>query len=85
MQTEPAPPLAPVTIAPSESFTEAVLGELRLLRDAKRDAHRFPEHTLYREFAEHLFAAVGELCRRGLIRIGDTINDKYISITTNQE
>ena len=80
---EPSPPLEPVTVQPSEEFTEAVYRELRRLEEAKRSARRLPEHTLYRELASHLSSALNTLYKQGRIRVGDTINDKYISTTTN--
>ena len=85
---EPSPPLEPVTVQPSEEFTEAVCRELRRLEEAKRSARRLPEHTLYRELASHLSSALNALYKQGRIRVGDTINDKYISTATtnsNQE
>ncbi len=82
---EPSPPLEPVTVPPSEEFTETVYRELRRLEEAKRSARRLPEHTLYRELSAHLASALNALYKEGRIRVGETINDKYISTNTNQE
>lgn len=75
-----SPPPKPIVTPPSEAFTEAVFEELSLLQEAKRSAHRVPEHTLYRELAAHLSAALNSLYKQGRIRVGDTVNDKYIII-----
>lgn len=80
----PSPPLEPITVTPSEEFTEAVYRELRRLEEAKHAAHRLPGHTLYRELSAHLASVLNSLYKQGRITVGDTINDKYISIS-NQD
>lgn len=70
----------PIITPPSEAFTEAVFEELARLQEAKHAATRVPEHTLYRELGAHLSAALNSLYKQGRIRVGDTVNDKYIII-----
>lgn len=70
----------PIVTPPSEAFTEAVFEELARLQEAKHAANRVPEHTLYRELGAHLSAALNSLYKQGRIRVGDTVNDKYIII-----
>ena len=79
----PRKPLEPVEIEPSDRFTEAVFEELRMLEQAKNDARREPRHTMYIEFQRHLSAALNALYKAGRIKVGLTINDKYISTDTD--
>lgn len=81
--TEPTPPLQPIVVPPSEEFTEAVYREIARLEKAREDAHRIPDYVLRIELSHHLSSALNELYKAGRIKVGLTINDKYI--TTKKE
>lgn len=53
------------------------------MEQAKKDAHRLPDHTVYRELEKHLSSALNALYKEGRIIVGNTVNDKYIRITEN--
>ena len=48
------------------------------MEQARRDAHRVPDHILYRELERHLAAALNALYAEGRLSWGSTINDKYL-------
>lgn len=75
---KPSPPLEPIVITPSEQFKAAVFEEIQTMEQARRDAHRVPEHILYRELERHLSAALNALYTEGRLSVGLTINDKYL-------
>jgi len=78
----PRPPLEPIVISPSEEFKSALLDEIQRMEQARRDAHRIPEHILYRELISHISTALNALYKDEKIKVGPTINDKYISTIT---
>lgn len=78
----PQPPLEPIVIPPSEEFKAALYAEIQRMIQARRDAHRIPEHVLYRELLTHVSSALNTLYKDGSIKVGLTINDKYITTET---
>lgn len=79
----PRPPLEPIVVPPTDGFKEAVFRELQALEQARVDAHRFPDYVLQIEFVHHLSAALNALYKEGRIKVGLTINDKYITTKTD--
>ena len=77
------PPLEPIVVPPTDGFKEAVFRELQALEQARVDAHRFPDHVLRIEFQNHLSAALNALYKEGRIKVGLTLNDKYITTKTD--
>lgn len=72
------PPLEKITITPSDKFTDALYNELTRLWEARKGANRIPEHILLVEFRKHVLDALNALYKAGRIKVGQTINDKYI-------
>lgn len=79
----PPPPLEPIVVSPTDGFKEAVFREIQALEQARVDAHRFPDYVLQIEFQQHLSAALNALYKEGRIKVGLTINDKYITTKTD--
>jgi len=69
----PRPPLEPIVISPSEEFKSALLDEIQRMEQ---------EHILYRELISHISTALNALYKDEKIKVGPTINDKYISTIT---
>ena len=59
-------------------FDEALLAELAAAEEEKRAAGIAPAHTLRRELARRIDASLNRLYAAGRIKVGDTVNDKYI-------
>lgn len=79
----PRPPLEPIVVPPTDGFKEAVFREIQALEQARVDAHRFPDYVLRIELQQHLSAALNALYKEGRIKVGLTINDKYITTKTD--
>lgn len=81
----PRPPLEPIVVPPTDGFKEAVFREIQALEHARVDAHRSPDYVLRIEFQQHLSAALNVLYKEGRIKVGLTINDKYITTKTDND
>lgn len=79
----PRPPLEPIVVPPTEGFKEAVFREIQALEQARVEANRLPDYVLRIEFQNHLSAALNALYKEGRIKVGMTINDKYITTKTD--
>ena len=79
------PPLEPIRIVPSEAFKEATLNEIKRFEQAHIDAHRVPNHILHRQFLSLVSDALNALYKEGRIRVGMTVNDKYITTQINTD
>ena len=79
----PRPPLEPIVIPPTDGFKEAVFREIQALEQARVEANRIPDYVLRIEFQNHLSAALNALYKEGRIKVGLTINDKYITTKTD--
>ncbi|MCQ2058682.1 MAG: hypothetical protein MJY71_02495 [Bacteroidaceae bacterium] len=84
-RSEPYTPLQEITTAPTDDFKQAILCELRAMQQACTEAHRQPDHVLYTELLQHLSAALNELYLEKRIGVGNTLNDKYITVTDAQQ
>lgn len=80
--TTPLKPLEPIVVPPTAGFVEALFTEIQALEQARVEAHRFPDHVLYTEIQAHVSSALNELFKQGRIKVGLTINDKYITTKT---
>lgn len=69
----------PIVIPPSDEFTEALYGEIQRLVKARLEARRIPDHVCYRELQRHVSSALNALYKDGRIKVGLTLNDKYIT------
>lgn len=78
----PQKPLEPIVTPASEEFKLALYAELQRMIQARRDALRIPDHVLYGELMRHISSALNDLYKDGLIKVGPTINDKYITTET---
>lgn len=79
----PRPPLEPIVVPPTDGFKEAVFREIQALEQARVEANRLPDYVLRIEFQNHLSAALNALYKEGRIKVGMTINDKYITTKTD--
>lgn len=79
----PRPPLEPIVVPPTDGFKEAVFREIQALEQARVEANRIPDYVLRIEFQNHLSAALNALYKEGRIKVGMTINDKYITTKTD--
>lgn len=79
----PRPPLEPIVVPPTDGFKEAVFREIQALEQARVEANRIPDYVLRIEFQNHLSAALNALYKEGRIKVGLTINDKYITTKTD--
>lgn len=79
----PRPPLEPIVFPPTDGFKEAVFREIQALEQARVEANRLPDYVLRIEFQNHLSAALNALYKEGRIKVGMTINDKYITTKTD--
>ena len=64
---------------------EALLREIRAIEGERRAKSVEPIHALYRDLHRRVDEALNRLYKAGMIRVGDTINDRYISSTTNPQ
>lgn len=79
----PRPPLEPIVVPPTDGFKEAVFREIQALEQARVEANRIPDYVLRIEFQNHLSATLNALYKEGRIKVGLTINDKYITTKTD--
>ena len=57
---------------------EALMQVIREIVQEKQSARRFPTHATKMEIYEKVRQALNTLWAQGRIRVGDTINDKWI-------
>jgi hypothetical protein len=61
-----------------------VLDTIRRLTEEKRAANRFPTHVLFidlqKQVAQQVRDELNALHRDGIIKVGKTVNDKYIEL-----
>ena len=74
--------IKPIIVAPSEEFAEALFAEIKRLEQGRIDAHRFPSYVLHTDIVQHVSSALNALYKAGRIKVGRTLNNKYITTTT---
>lgn len=62
---------------------EALLDIIKLIENEKRDERREPHFALRMEVYARVNDALNNLYKQGRIKVGDTINDKWISSEVN--
>lgn len=63
----------------SQSFEEAIFAEIQAMEQEREQAHKSPVFVPRLDFMKRVSAALNSLYKQGKIRVGDTLNDKYIS------
>lgn len=74
--------IEPIIVAPSEEFAEALFAEIKRLEQERIDAHRFPNYVLHTDIVQHVSSTLNALYKAGRIKVGRSLNDKYITTTT---
>lgn len=60
-------------------FDEAILAEIQAMEQEREQEHKSPVFVLRIDFIRRVNDALNRLYKEGKIRVGETLNDKYIS------
>lgn len=74
--------IEPIIVAPSGEFVEAIFAEIERLEQGRINAQRFPYYVLHTDIVRHVSSALNALYKAGRIKVGRSLNDKYITTTT---
>lgn len=62
-----------------QTFDEAILAELQAMEQEREQENKSPVFVLRIDFIRRVNDALNRLYKEGKIRVGETLNDKYIS------
>ncbi len=62
-----------------QTFDEAILVELQAMEQEREQENKSPVFVLRIDFMRRVNDALNRLYKEGKIRVGETLNDKYIS------
>ncbi len=62
-----------------QTFDEAILAELQAMEQEREQENKSPVFVLRIDFMRRVNDALNRLYKEGKIRVGETLNDKYIS------
>lgn len=66
-------------------FDNALLREIASIESSKIDKSIKPHHAVHVDIINHVNASLNRLYKAGKIHVGETINDKYISVINGEE
>lgn len=70
---------------PTPELITALYDQLKACEADKKERNVRPTHTLRMDLYAIYRDALNELYKAGKIKVGDTLNDKYIKTITNNE